>query len=179
MKKNHQKNTMVIASVLLASLIVFGFAGTVHAGMLPINLGQELTNEELSSVRAQTGIALTTQGFNWEGQTDVLAWGDEDGCGTGEKGTGAWLSLNNVIYKGRADFGESLSVQMTTETLPNGMTEVTGLEMDFDHADIFIERFEVGSITLGPDPGQGKSLGSLVIGGMGIKIDGSVKFSAH
>jgi len=179
MKRNHQKNNMVITVVLLSASIILGISGFAFADMIPLNLGEELTNEELSNVRAQTGVSLTTKGFSMEGQTRVLAWGDKDGSdAVGVRGKG-WISMNNLSYKATADFGDSLNASVTTAEGPNGITEIKGMELTFNQADIFIEHFEAESITLGGAPGEGKSLGSLVIGDMGMKFSGSMKFAAH
>ncbi|MBW1990411.1 MAG: hypothetical protein JRI97_12840 [Deltaproteobacteria bacterium] len=160
---HHISNHKLIS--LLLSLTLVLAAGAAGAKMVP------LSDEELGSIRARTGMTFTAQDMDIEGDTAVIAWGDRDGLDGLPAG---WVSLNNLVSKGSVDFHDTLSARLTTSTI-GGVTEVTGMELSFDTADIHIEHMEIGNITLGDSPGTGNSLGSLYIGDMNLRVRGNIR----
>jgi hypothetical protein len=135
-----------------------------------------LSDNELRGVTGQAGIALTAEdhvGLNIE--MDTLAYGDNDGV----NGKGGYLSLNDVRVIGGVDFISPVSVEITTEMDPYAGKMLTGLNVAMDGVKIAIDEFSIGSITVGPNPGEGKSFGSISMSGYRAEISGKIRITTH
>jgi hypothetical protein len=135
-----------------------------------------LTETGMREATAQAGIALTaTDRVALDMEIGSLVYGDDDGT----NGTAAYLSMNDISCQGSVLLKSPVNIAVTTEKDPNSNTMVTGVDINIDGAVIDVDHFDIGSITVGPEPGQGKSFGSIKIRGYHAEISGNVRLTAH
>jgi hypothetical protein len=136
----------------------------------------ELSAEQMKNTTAQAGIVLTAvDKVMFDTGIDVISFGDEDGI----DGTPGYLSMNDIKMKGYANFAKPATIDITTRKDPFNGLMTTGLDISFDGAEIHMDKFEIGSITVGDAPGQGNSFGSFVMTGYHAKISGDVRLTSH
>jgi hypothetical protein len=136
-----------------------------------------LSDEELSDVTAQAGIAIAVDDLNIDATIKTLYYHDKDGVGEGT--TGGYISLNDVVLVGSVSFDKPMTIDVQTEIDAAGNTEVTSVNMQLSDMTIDIDRFTIDSITLGSEAGKGASLGSFGIYGLHARMTGNVSISAH
>jgi hypothetical protein len=137
-----------------------------------------LTEEQMKNVTAQAGIVLTAADIvRFDTGIDVISYGDDDGNGI--NGAPGYLSFNNIEMKGYVNLAKPATIDVTTQRDPfNGMI-TTGLDISLDGAEIHMDKFAIGSITVGDAPGQGDSFGSIVMLGYHSKISGNIRITAR
>jgi hypothetical protein len=138
-----------------------------------------LSDEELSDVTAQAGIAIAVDDLNIDATIKTLYYHDKDGAGEGSGTTGGYISLNDVVLVGSVSFDKPMTIDVQTEIDAAGNTEVTSVNMQLSDMTIDIDRFTIDSITLGSEAGKGASLGSFGIYGLHARMTGNVSISAH
>jgi len=137
-----------------------------------------LSEKELRKETAQAGIMITA-----DKHLDVnmaiknVSYGDQDG--TGPNDTRTFLSLNNVSLKGSFDFDSPVSVSVTTKKDIFDNRVMTGIDVQINKVKVDIDHLTVDSITVGSEPGQGKSFGSFGIYGYKAEISGEVRITTH
>ena len=119
-----------------------------------------LTETGMREATAQAGIAITAAdriALNME--IGSMVYGDSDGT----DGTAAYLSMNDISFQGSIKLDEPVSISVTTEKDLFSHNMVTGVNVSLNGATIDIDHFNIGSITVGTAPGEGKSFGSISI----------------
>jgi hypothetical protein len=135
-----------------------------------------LTETGMRAATAQAGIAITaTDRVTLAMEMQSLIYGDEDGT----DGTPGYVSFNDVSFLGVIDVPEPVSVSVTTEEDAFSNGRVTGITIDMNGAVIDVDHFEIGSITVGSEPGEGKSFGSISIRDYHAEIRGNVRITAQ
>jgi len=135
-----------------------------------------LTETGMREATAQAGIAITAAdrvALNME--IGSLVYGDDDGT----DGTAGYLSMNDISLQGSVDLKEPVNVSVTTEQDPFSNTMVTGINISLNGVVIDVDHFDIGSITVGPTPGEGKSFGSISIRDYHAEISGNVRITTH
>ena len=135
-----------------------------------------LTESEMKQATAQAGIVISASDrVDFDIGFGTLAYGDEDGT----DGTPGYISLNDVYMKGHAQFSEPVSIDIsTTQNEVSGMM-VNGIDISVKKTEIFMEQFDIGSITVGSEPGAGKSFGSISIRDFHTIISGNVRIATR
>lgn len=132
-----------------------------------------LTENELNDVVAQAGISFSAEDtLNLSTKVNTLAFGDNDGAG--ENSSGAWLSFNNIDIQGSVEFHNPVKIAMTTARNESGEL-ITGMDLQIDGLTVNMDSMRIDSITLGSNPGEGKSFGSFAMSGMRTTITGKVR----
>jgi hypothetical protein len=135
-----------------------------------------LSDDEMKAVTGQAGITFTAEDHvDFDMNIDTLAFGDDDGIDT----NGGYLSLNDITLIGSADFDSPVSVAITTEMDPFQNTMLTGLDLEMSGMEVKIDEFSIGSITVGSQPGEGKSFGSISMTGYHAQISGKLRITTH
>jgi hypothetical protein len=135
-----------------------------------------LTETGMREATAQAGIAITAAdqiALNME--IGSIVYGDSDGI----DGTAGYLSINDVSFQGTIKLDEPVFISVTTEQDLFSRTMVTGINVSLNGATIDIDHFDIGSITVGTEPGEGKSFGSISIRDYHAQISGNVRISAN
>jgi hypothetical protein len=135
-----------------------------------------LTETGMREVTAQAGIAITASdqiALNME--IGSIVYGDSDGI----DGTAGYLSMNDISFQGAIKLDEPVFISVTTEQDRFSHTMVTGINVSLNGATIDIDHFDIGSITVGTEPGEGKSFGSISIRDYHAQISGNVRISAN
>jgi len=135
-----------------------------------------LTETGMREATAQAGIAITAAdqiALNME--IGSIVYGDSDGI----DGTAGYLSINDVSFQGSIKLDEPVFISVTTEKDLFSHTMVTGINVSLNGATIDIDHFDIGSITVGTEPGEGKSFGSISIRDYHAQISGNVRISAN
>lgn len=135
-----------------------------------------LSVDEMRQTTAQAGILVTASDrVDMDLEFGTVAYGDEDGT----DGRPGYISLNDVVIKGYAEFSDPVSVDIsTTQSEITGLV-VRGIDIQVSEAEIHMEKFDIGSITVGSEPGAGKSFGSVSIRDFHAKISGNVSITTH
>ena len=142
---------------LIASLCLLGVLVLPESGFAFMTT---LSEAGMRSATAQAGIAFSAvEGVALKMEIDTIAYGD-----AGSKDVrGAYLSFNDTLLQGTITTNESVRVDVTTELSPfTGLVE-TGVNIAIRDLEIDIDRFEIGSITVGANPGEGASFGSILV----------------
>jgi hypothetical protein len=135
-----------------------------------------LTETGMREATAQAGIAITAAdkiALNME--IGSLVYGDNDGT----NGTAGYLSMNDISFQGSVDLKEPVNISVSTEQDLFSNTMVTGINISLNGAVIDVDHFDIGSITVGTEPGQGKSFGSISIRDYHAEISGNVRITTH
>jgi len=135
-----------------------------------------LTEAGMREATAQAGIAITAAdrvALNME--IGSLVYGDDDGT----NGTAAYLSMNDISVQGSVDLKEPINISVSSEKDLNSNEIVTGIDINLNGAVIDMDHFDIGSITVGTAPGEGKSFGSISIRDYHAEISGNVRITAH
>ena len=152
------------ALLMLAPILA---APDAMAGMVP------LTANEMEAVSAQSGIAIHTDGIEYDMRADYIALGDPS-----PDGSSVFMSLCGVEMKGSVWMRNPLEI--TTTTGPNAFsdTPVTSVNIRMDGVVMEMERFSVDAIRVGSEPGAGPSFGSLYMKGGRTEISGNISIWA-
>ena len=135
-----------------------------------------MTEDQMRNATAQAGIVATMQDrVDFNTHVKTLAYGDDDGT----DGRGAFLSLNNIEFKGSVTAINPVSTTVTTEMDRYRNTMLTGLNVSMNGVVVEMEKLNIGSITVGDAPGQGKSFGSITVEGFRAEISGNIRITAH
>jgi hypothetical protein len=135
-----------------------------------------LTETGMREATAQAGIAITAADqIALSMEIGSLVYGDSDGT----DGTAGYLSMNDISFQGTVGLKEPVNISVTTEQDLYSNTMVTGININIDGAVIDVDHFDIGSITVGPVPGEGKSFGSIRIRDYHAEISGNVRITAH
>lgn len=133
-----------------------------------------LSETGMRSTIAQAGLALNTVD---EVAVDVdignLTFGS-----TGER-NGAILSFNNIEMDGSVIAHEPVGVEVTTERSPYTGEINAGVNITLSDVEIKVDRFEIGSITVGSAPGEGPSFGRFLIRNYHARISGDIRITTH
>jgi hypothetical protein len=135
-----------------------------------------LTETGMREATAQAGIAITAAdqiALNME--IGSIVYGDSDGT----NGTAGYLSMNDISFQGSIKLDEPVAISVTTERDLFSHNMVTGINVSLNGATIDIDHFNIGSITVGTKPGEGKSFGSISIRDYHAQISGNVRISAN
>jgi hypothetical protein len=158
---------------LIIIVCVLGIALIPGVGIAELSL---MTDDELRDVTGQGGIQLVADDqIGFDMNIGTVYYGDDDGT----DGTPAYLSLNDVTLLGSATFDSPISIGVTTEVDPFSNTQVTGVNIAVDGVTLDIERFTIGSITVGSAPGEGRSFGSFGIYDYHARISGKIRITAN
>jgi hypothetical protein len=135
-----------------------------------------LTETGMREATAQAGIAITAAdqiGLSME--IGSIVYGDSDGT----DGTAGYLSMNDISFQGVIALNEPVSISVSTEKDLFSHNMVTGINISLNGATIDVDHFDIGSITVGSEPGQGNSFGSLSIRDYHAQISGNVRITAN
>ena len=137
-----------------------------------------LSEAGMRSATAQAGIAFSAaESVALRMEIDTIAYGD---AGSEHK-SGTYLSFNDVLLQGSitTNANGSVRVDVSTELSPfTGQIE-TGVNIAIRDVEVNIDRFEIGSITLGANPGEGASLGRVIVEGFHSNISGDFRITTH
>ena len=137
---------------------------------------KKLTDGQLDTITAQAGISITaTDRLDMNMTVGNLSFGDEDGT----DGTRAYLSFNDITMNGSAVFDNPVTIDVTTESSANGDVALSGINLVIDGATIVMDHMKIGSITVGDNPGQGNSFGSIEISDYRARISGKVRITTY
>ena len=135
-----------------------------------------LTETAMREATAQAGIAITAADrIVLDMEIGSLVYGDSDGT----DGTAGYISMNDISLQGAISLQEPVFISVTTENDLFSHTMVTGINVSLNGATIDIDRFDIGSITVGTEPGEGKSFGSISIRDYHAQISGNVRITAN
>jgi hypothetical protein len=135
-----------------------------------------LTETGMREATAQAGIAITAADqIALDMEIGSLVYGDDDGT----DGTAGYLSMNDISFQGSVNLKEPVTVSVTTEQDLYSNTMVTGINVNFNGATIDVDYFDIGSITVGTEPGEGKSFGSISIRDYHAEISGNVRITTN
>jgi hypothetical protein len=135
-----------------------------------------LTDTAMREITGQAGIMITAADrITMNVEADTISYGDDDGT----DGTPGYLSLNNVTINGYADFKNPVSFNISTKVDHVSDLVVTGIDVHITEVEIRIDKFEIESITVGPEPGTGPSFGSFSMTDYRALISGNVRVTSH
>ena len=135
-----------------------------------------LSETGMRSATAQAGIAFSAaDSVALRMEIDTIAYGDAGSEGE----NGVYLSVNDTFLQGEISTNGSVSVEVTTEpNLFTGFVE-TGVNIAIREVEISVDRFEIGSITVGANPGEGASFGRFIVEDFHAKISGDIRITTH
>ena len=152
---------------LFAVLCVLGLLMLPQAGMAKL---VALSEDQLSEVTGQAGIGIDVTHLDIDTHLDTVAT------------LGGILTLSDVTIMGAIDYRVPLTTNIVSGvTAPVGAMAGLGMMGLVNHAvdmSIYIDRYTIGAIRIGPDP-LGPSLGSIGIYGLHADIRGTVSITAH
>lgn len=136
-----------------------------------------MTETGMREVTAQAGIAITASDkIAMDMEIGSLTYGDTDGT----DGNPGYISMNNVSFSTVMNFKDPVSIAVTTKMDPfRNNVMVTGIDVTMSGVTIDMDRFDIGSITVGSAPGEGKSFGSLSIRDYHATISGNVRITTN
>ncbi|GAB6093759.1 hypothetical protein JCM14469_00110 [Desulfatiferula olefinivorans] len=158
-------------------MIVLGLSmGMMFAPSTGYAVMTALTETGMREATAQAGIAITAADrVALDMEIGSLVYGDADGT----DGRAGYLSVNDVSFRGVVELPEPVSISVTTEEDLYSHTLVTGINISLNGAVIDVDHFDIGSITVGREPGEGNSFGSISIRDYHATISGNVRITAH
>ncbi|MBU1171888.1 MAG: hypothetical protein KKD44_20230 [Proteobacteria bacterium] len=165
-----KKLSFLMTIVLCVSM---GMAITPSKGYAVLSA---LTETGMREATAQAGIAITAAdqiALNME--IGSMVYGDSDGT----DGTAGYLSVNDVSFQGVINLQEPVSISVTTEQDLFSHTMMTGINVSLNGATIDVDHFDIGSITVGTEPGEGNSFGSISIRDYHAQISGNVRITTN
>ncbi len=135
-----------------------------------------LSEAGMRSATAQAGITLSdAENVALRMDIDSIAYGDAGS----EDESGAYLSVNDIFLQGEITTNGSVRVDVTTELSPFTGRVETGVNIAVRDVEIDINRFEIGSIAVGANPGEGASFGSIIVEEFHAKISGDFRITTH
>jgi hypothetical protein len=159
---------------LFAVLAIIGLMLMARPGSARMSA---LTETQMSEISGQGGIRIQGDTLGLDVALDTLYYGDDDGVGGNS--AGGYLSLCGVSLKGSLYWADPIAIDIVTENRGPGNTEVTGVSLTLTDMTVTIDSFQIDAIRVGPQPGTGKSFGSIGIKNMTCTISGNVKIFAH
>lgn len=160
---------LITAMVIFCSVSFPGLASALTS----------MTETQMRNATGQAGItAVLEDRVDFNTHVRTLAYGDSDGA-NGIEGTGAFISLNNIDFKGSVTALNPVTTSVTTEMDRYRNTMLTGLNISMSGMVVEVEKLNIGSITVGNAPGQGKSFGSFTMEGFRAEISGNIRITAH
>ena len=165
---------LTIVSLLTALLA----AGRVFCPMPAAADLTPLTDTEMQTVHARSGIILSTDGIGFDMNVDTVYYRDDDGSGApGEKA--GYLSLCGVEMQGGVDFHNPVKVSVTTGPNPFSEVPVTSVNIELDGVTLDMDRYSVDAIRVGDAPSTGPSFGAVTVENMRTEISGKISIWAH
>ena len=159
-------------SFLIAALCFFGLLLLPNSGFAEL---VPMSETQMRQITGQAGVSISlSDQLDLNMDIGTVSYGDTDGNGNGEA---AYLSLNDVSIHGSAVMLNPVSIEITTKDDGYRNTVATGVDLKMDGMIIDIEKFKIGSITVGSGPGQGTSFGSISITDYHAEISGNVRIS--
>jgi len=135
-----------------------------------------MTETGMREATAQAGIAITAADqIAMDMEIGSITYGDTDGT----DGKAGYISLNDVSFNAVLGLQNPVSIAVTTKMDPYQNTMVTGIDVTMSGMTIDMDRFDIGSITVGSAPGQGNSFGSFSIRDYHAVISGNVRITTH
>ena len=135
-----------------------------------------MTETGMREATAQAGIAITAADkIAMDMEIGSLTYGDTDGT----DGNAAYISANDVSFSAVIGLKDPVSIAVTTKMDPYQNTMVTGIDITMSGMTIDMDHLDIGSITVGSAPGEGKSFGSLSIRDYHATISGNVRITTH
>jgi hypothetical protein len=165
-----KKLSFLIITAMCVSIGMMSVPSKGHAIMTP------LTETGMREATAQAGIAITAADQITLGmEIGSITYGDDDGT----DGTPGYLSMNDISFLGTIGLPEPVSISVTTEQDIYSNQMVTGINVSLNGAVIDVDHFDIGSITVGTAPGEGKSFGSFSIRDYHAVISGDIRITAN
>ena len=162
-----KKLSFLIAALWSLGLILLPKLG--FAELVP------MSEPQMRQITGQAGVFISlSDQLNLNMDIETISYGDTDGNGNGEA---AYLSLNDISMTGSAVLHNPVSVEVTTRSEGDSNTAVTGVDIKLDGMTLDVGNFTIGSITVGSEPGQGTSFGSVSISNYHAEITGNVRIS--
>jgi len=137
-----------------------------------------MTEAGMREATAQAGIAITAvDKIALDMSIKTVAYGDSDGT----NGTAGYLSMNNISFLGSVQLLSPVDISISTQKDPfsSSTNLVTGIDVKVSGLKIDVDHFDIGSITAGTAPGEGKSFGSFHIRDFHAQISGNVRITTH
>jgi hypothetical protein len=158
-------------------MIVLGLSmGMMFAPSKGFAIMTALTETGMREATAQAGIAITAADrVALDMEIRSLTYGDADGT----DGNPGYISLNDVSFSAVMGFDAPVSVAVTTKMDPFENIMVTGIDVVMSGMTIDVDHLDIGSITVGSEPGEGDSFGSVSIRDYHAVISGNVRITAH
>ena len=165
-----KKLSFLMMIVLGASMIMVSIPSKGYAILTA------MTDAGMREATAQAGIAITASDkIAMDMEIGSLTYGDTDGT----DGNPGYISANDVVFRGVIGLKDPVSIAVTTKMDPYQNIMVTGIDVTMSGMTIDVERFDIGSITVGSAPGEGKSFGSLSVRDYHATISGNVRITTH
>ncbi len=157
------------------TMIVLG-ASMIMASSPSYAIMTAMTETGMREATAQAGIAITAADkIAMDMEIGSLTYGDTDGT----DGNAAYISANDVSFSAVIGLKDPVSIAVTTKMDPYQNTMVTGIDITMSGMTIDMDHLDIGSITVGSAPGEGKSFGSLSIRDYHATISGNVRITTH
>jgi len=156
--------------------VLLGFTLLVMVGIyIPQSLATAtiLSDKEMSRVIGKGGIFLTVDHLATDTYIKTIYYGDSDGWG--EYSKAGYISLNDVVLKGNIAFASPTRVEVGTVDSGSGMVKMTDMKFSMSDSVVTIDRFTIGAIRMGSEPGVGKSMGSCGLIGVSARVTGNVQ----
>lgn len=135
-----------------------------------------MTETGMREATAQAGIAITAADkIAMDMEIGSLTYGDDDGT----DGNPGYISMNDVSFSAVLGLKDPVSINVTTKLDPYQNTMVTGIDVVMSGMTIDMDHFDIGSITVGSEPGEGKSFGSISIRDYHATISGNVRITTN
>ncbi|MFA6011303.1 MAG: DUF6160 family protein [Desulfobacteraceae bacterium] len=135
-----------------------------------------MTETGMREATAQAGIAITAADkIAIDMEVGCITYGDDDGT----NGNPGYISMNDVSFSSVINLKDPVSIAVTTQMDPYQNTMVTGIDVAMSGMTIDVDHFNIGSITVGSAPGEGKSFGSFSIQDYHATISGNVRITTH
>ncbi len=136
----------------------------------------KLSVAETKEISAQAGISISLEEeIVFDTEIDTIAFGDGDG----KNGSSGYLSLNDFSVNGTIIPNKPIAINMSTRFDPDANIFVTGMDLSIQDVTINLNNLHIGSITVGNEPGAGKSFGSLTISNMSVHITGDIRIMSN
>jgi hypothetical protein len=135
-----------------------------------------MTETGMREATAQAGIAITAADkIAMDMEIGSVSYGDDDGT----DGNPGYISLNDVSFSAVIGLKSPVSIAVTTKMDPFQNTMVTGIDIAMSGMTVDMDHFDIGSITVGSAPGEGKSFGSFSIKDYHATISGNVRITTN
>ena len=155
---------------LLRFLFLVGLVAALSIPQAAFGAITALTESELGAITGQAGVRIEVDDLALDTDVDQLHYGDDDS---------GWLSLNEIQMSGSVDFKQPMVVETVMEMNPFVGHEMEMIRISISDMEIRMDDLSIGSITLGPNPGEGPSLGGIGMTGFFARISGNVRIWAQ